>query len=887
MIRTDDIYTTQQIASAAEVFVDSLSARFPGDTFDSLFHRGTLRRAYWTALQAALSQYAARDKAPLTQVLMRGHALADRAVVSELFRLFTPGQAPDYEAVGARWAQMLDLPPAEGASLAAEAQMLFHTLAAELRQSAPLRLALGQLAVARERLPDDSLDTIPVTGERDLARLLDVALSAGPGMVALQVRHLLALAAHCPPRAAGSPARTLAALARLAEALPPDALAELWAAVDALDDAALRAPSLAYLAPHLERAGLVPDALALVEGVLATRPAPLAPAERVAVLLALAPHLGAGDGEASLIAVQQRALEAAQAIGDPASRVRALGALAEHLSPDWQPVAVTSAFETARGIPSDLARAAALAALPPHLPAEFHAPLLTIAGELAQPEVRALLLGRMLPYLSPALRAPALVDALNAVAAISGDDARSAALIALAPGVEAVGSLQHMPDGLHQAMQVLFTIARAGDRARAFAALAPALSPELLGEALLALKSIGDADERARALARLAPHLPAELQVAAFGMARELAVPGARALALGAIAPYLAPVARFTALDEALEAALAAAPGEVRVATLADLAPHLPAEDRPSLLSAALEAASTVAGDAAQAQALVRLVPHLSAEQLPDALACARMIRDPLDCAFVMGALLPRLASDEAARVGQEALDLARALRPVHQRASALAAIAPVLPAELLEGVIAAALAIESPYDRMRVLAALLPRRPLQLRDKALATARLVPNRAQRVDALLEVVLYLEQEERLSVLSEVLETARGIDDEYDRASALAHLAPHLGTHDAARSRRQDALSLALDACLEMPQDERFADALARLAELAIALLPPAQAYLLWRRAALALRGQPEADVLVALAALAPLITHLGAALAPDDIAGALWNALSGALPMDS
>ena len=881
MIQAENIYTTQEIASAAEVFVDALSALFPGDTFDSLFHRGTLRRAYWTALQAALNHYAASDKVSLTRGLMREHALADRAVVDELLRLFAPGQAPSYETVGVRWAQMLDLPLDESAPLSAEAQVLFHALAAELRQSAPLRLALGQLALAHDRVPDDDLDTIPATREQDLARLLDVALTGGPGMAALQVRHLLALATRCPPRAAESPARSLAALARLAESLPPEALAGSWAAVDALDDAALRARSLAHLAPHLERAGLVPDALALVEGVLAARPAPLAPAERVVVLLALAPHLGPADSESSLISVQQRALEAAQAIGDPASRVRALGALAEHLPPDWQPVAVTSAFETARSIPSDLARAAALTALPPHLPAEFHAPLLAIASELAQPEVRAMLLGRMLPYLSPALRARALVDALNAVAAISGDDARSAALIALAPGVEAVGSLQHMPDGLRQAMRVLFTITREGDRARAFAALAPALSPELLGEALLALKSIGDADERARALARLAPHLPAELPVAAFGMARELAVPGARALALGAIAPYLAPVARLTALDEAVEAALAATPGELRVTTLVDLAPHLPAEDRPLVLSAALQAATTVAEDAARAQALVRLAPHLAGEQLPDALACAQTIRDPLDCAFVLGALLPRLAGEEATQVGVEALDLARALRPVHQRASALAAIAPVLPAELLEGAIAAALDIESPYDRMRVLAALLPRCPAQLRDEALATARVMPNRAQRVDALLEVVLYLDQEARAAVLSEVLETSLGIDDEYDRASALAHLAPYLGTHDAARNRRLDALGLALDACLEMPQDERFADSLTRLAETAVALLPLPQAYLLWRRAALALRGQPEADVLVALAALAPLIAHLGAASAADEIAGALWDAASG------
>lgn len=880
MIQADAIYTTQQIASAAEVFVDALSALFPGDTFEALFHRGTLRRAYWAALQAALSSYATQDKAPLVRGLMREHALADPAVVDELLRLFAPGQSPDYEAVGARWAQMLDLPEDESALLAAEAQVLFHALAAELRQSPPLRLAVGQIALAQERIPDDNLDTIPTTREQDLARLLDVALLGGPGMAALQVRHLLALSAHCAPHAADSPVQTLAALARLAESLPVDTLAGLWAAADALDDAALRARSLAHLAPHLERAGLVPDALALVEAALGARPAPLAALERAAVLLALAPRLGASDRERPLPTLQARALEAAQAIGDPASRVRALGALAEHLSPEWQPVAVTQAFEAAQRIPSDLARAAALAALPPHLPAEFHAPLLALARELDSPEARAMLLGRMLPYLTPPLQARALVEALNAITGINGDDARSAALIALAPGVEAVGPLQHMPDGLRQAMRVLFTITREGDRARAFAALAPTLSPELLGEALLALKSIGDAEERARALARLAPHLSPELQVAAFGMARELAAPGARALALGAIAPYLAPVAHLTALDEALQAALTVAPEEARVAVLMDLAPHLPDAQRIRALDAALESACAVTEESARVRALISLAPQLPDDQLADALACAHSLHDPLECVFVLGALLPRLAGEEVERAGEEALELARAPRPAHHRASALAAIALALPPALLEGAAAAALEIEPPYDRMHVLAALLPRRPAQLRDEALATARAVPNRAQRVGALLEVVPYLERGEQASALAEALEMALGIDDDYDRASALAHLAPHIGANGA-RNRAQDALSLALDACLEALHDERSADSLARLAELAVALLPPAQAYPLWRRAALALRGQPQADVLAALAALAPLIAHLGAASAADEIAGALWGAVSG------
>ena len=875
------LYTTQQIANAAEVFVDALSALFPAGTFDALFHRSTLRRAYWPALQAALERYAGPDRSTLARALMHGHALAEPAVVDELLKLFLPGQSPDYQAVGALWGRLLSLPPSEHSALAAEAQVFFHTLAAELRQSPPLRLALSQLARLQDPLPADNLDTLINTTEQDLTRLLDVALVGGPEMAGLQVRHLLALAGQNAARSDDTLTVTLTALARLAERLPTEALASLWAAVDALDEPATRARTLAHLAPHLERAGLIPDALALVENALASPSSPLSAAERADVLLTLAPHLGASELNQPLPSLQQRALEAAQAIGDAASRVRVLGALAEHLPPELQSVAVTWAFEASRHIPSDMARATALAELPPHLPPEFHASLLAIARELASPEACALLLGQMLPYVPSALQVGTLTEALNAIAAISGDDARTAALIALTPGVEAVGSLQRLPDELQRAMQVLFSISGENNRARAFVALAPTLSPELLAEALQALKGIDDPLDRARALSQLAPHLPVELQVAAFGAARELSTPEARALALSAIAPYLAsPVARATAFNEALTAALDARPDESRVAALVELIPRLPV----ALAEQALEAAQTITcameTDSARAQALTCLAPHLRPGQLEAALACALAIRDPLERVTALGALLPFLPEPLARRAGKAALELAANLRAAHQRASALATVAPVLPPALLEAALALAQRIEAPYDRTHVLVALLPQRPEVLCQEALRTARAVPNRMQRVAALLEVVPHLEPDARPPILAETLETALGIDDDYDRASALAQLAPHISPH-AARNRSQEALSLALDACLEIAPTEHCADRLANLAAQAVQLLTPAQAYPLWRRVVLALRGLPEPDVLAALAALAPLIAHLGATPALDELVEALEVAVSG------
>jgi len=229
------------------------------------------------------------------------------------------------------------------------------------------------------------------------------------------------------------------------------------AALDKLSDPELRLRILGRIAPHLRR--IEPcDPLALVQQAMNSSQPPLDPALRVEVLLELAPHLDAPDQDRALPSFQQRLLEGVQAIGDPASRVRALGALIEHLSPELQSEALSVAFDVAsRCIENDMARAAALSVLPPHLPPEFHSQLLAIAYGLEAPDARALLLGRMIPYLTPPIQTQALIGALNAIEQINGDDARTAALIGLAPYIDSVGPLQNIPEGLRQAITVTFS----------------------------------------------------------------------------------------------------------------------------------------------------------------------------------------------------------------------------------------------------------------------------------------------------------------------------------------------------------------------------------------------------------------------------------------------
>ncbi len=881
---SEDIHTTQELANAAESFVSALGALFPGDSFEEFFHGRTLHRAYWVALQDALVQYTAPENAPFAHGLLSGQVLAEPPVVDELLRLFVPDQTPDYDIVADLWADALDMPDDMHDTLADAAETFFELLAAELRRSADLRLVLDQLVRSLYgSLPDKDAAAAVATAEQDLNRLLEAALVAGPGSLGLQVRHLIALAARPPD--SDDVGELVAALTHVAGQLSADALRAVWDGLESVRDTGLRLRSLARLAPYLVRLEIVPDALALVQAALDDASAdgtPSDPALRVDVLLSLAPHVDAPARDRALPSFQQRVLAGVQAIDDAASRVRALGAVIANLPPHLQAEAVSLAFDAAACcIENDVARATALSVLPPHLPPEFHLRLLSIAYELEMPDARVLLMARMIPYLPQELQSRALMAALHAVEQINGDDARAAALIGLAPYIDAVGPLVDVPDGLQQAIMVTFSIEREGDRARAFAALAPYLSPELLSEALHALKSIGDDYDRALTLTQLASHLSPDLQVAAFAIAQEIESAEARAMALAAIAPYLSAAARLQALADALVAALAVPRRYDRVVVLVDLAPHLPDDLQRRALHEALTATRSIRDESERSRALVFLAPHLLEDQLADALADAYTILDPLERVPALSALVPYLPPEPQVRVGQDVINLAHALKPPHQKASILAAIAPVLPDSLVDKAIGVAEQIDTPYDRMHVLTALLPRRPDDLHEAALAAAHDVPDRYQRVSALLELIPHTSYALRYPILDTALDTALGIADDYDRASALAHLAPYIDTQTDVQNRQQDALSLALDACLDVADSGLRAALLARLAETWVRLLSPAQSYTLWRRIALFLRKRPETDVLADLAALAPVMTLIGTPGASDEVASALFDAVFG------
>lgn len=871
MSSSEGIRSTQQLANAAEVFTRTLGAQFPGDTFDQFFHSETVRRAYWDVLEQVLSSYTTPENTTLVKALMDGHVLADPQVVAELLKLFLPGQQPDYAAVARHWAGALSIPLDQHPNLPHETERLLTALAAELRGSTDLRIALEQLA---------GLRYAPVTPapDDDLARLLDVALTSGRGMLAQQVQHLLNLSAERDSTPPDQDEVILAALVHVADHLTLDKLREVWARVQRLDNRSVRLKITGQLSPRLSQAGLVPDPLAPIESLFNESDPPIDPVLRVHVLLSLAPHLEMRDLNQRMMAFQQRMLTNVEAIDDPASRVRALSALIEELPPFLQNEAIALACETAACcIPNEFARVAALSALPPRLPPEFHAQLVNIATEIESPDARALLLGRMLPYLPETLQQPTLDNALDAIGQISREETRAGALIALAPYMNILGTLQNAPETLQEVIAVIFSIGNDDARARAFAALAPYLSPELLTEALHLMKSIQDDNDRAVTLIRLAPHLPPELSVAAFTIAREIKPHESRASALAAVAPYLSATARADALTDAFVAALSISRRYDRVVALDDLAPHLPDDLQQKAMQEALTAARSIPDESERRRALVFLAPHIPGELLADALADAYTLTDLLERVPALTALMPRLPEEPRARVAKDVLEIASSFDTPQHKASILAAVAPYLPDAFFNEVLGTVDAIDTPYEKLHVLIALLPHMPDLLRGAALDAARKVLDPYERASALLEVVPHTPPTLRPAILEEVLRTALQIEDSYDRASAFANLAPYVGVQSDEQNRQEDALWLALDACFEVADPVVRAELLARLASEWVDLLIPVRSYKLWRHVVDYLRGQPYIRVIADLAALRPVIEHMEAPGAADAITEAVME----------
>jgi hypothetical protein len=586
------------------------------------------------------------------------------------------------------------------------------------------------------------------------------------------------------------------ALRALAPTLPPeqraDAIAEAFAAANAINGACDRALTLAMLSRYLspENQG------SIVSQALAAAKTHDNDEVRGRALELIAPYLSAEQ------AVE--ALRSTKSMGGDWSRARALRALAPYLPPDQ----LTTVIDDVRAIVDKPARVYAFAILATHLPREQKTKILTEALDVTKTLDEDWARSNALEAMAPNFRSfEEATDALTIAAAIEEERYRAKALAALAPFLstqqktttlaglfadrylctgrnrseELESLIPHLSRAqLDEALAAVRTIGFDFNRVPALQALAPYLSREKIPEALAIAKEICDSQDCASALIALSQHQLGEQRtrtltealdaVAAIRdeqnrlsslkfhcehflpshAARALAVAKGmsnephRALALGRLAGHLSP----NQIVEALTTAKELGDPKWRTNSLLALAPHLPLGQKTEILAEALAAAGTIATPSEQVSALTELVPHLLAEQkaeaLAEALCIAKAIRNPYLRSVALGGLVQYLPQHEKSEVLYRLLNAVFAISSDIHFETQLSHFASLL----------------SPGQVLRLFAVTKTVQPPKKR--AIATRILVP--------------YLPADERAEALSEVLAITETIEDESDRASELGKLA---------------------------------------------------------------------------------------------------------------
>jgi hypothetical protein len=382
------------------------------------------------------------------------------------------------------------------------------------------------------------------------------------------------------------------------------------------------------------------------------------------------------------------------------------------------------------------------------------------------------------------------------------------------------------------------------------------------------IRTIYTADAEARewvdparqdAIAAIARFVPREQVLALLDVARTVDSPSDRAEVLTTMARCLPPDARARVLDAALEAARMLEDPATRAYALTDLLPLLPPKVRGGIVAEAVDAADAAEAldavpDGGRTRMWIRLVPHLKGNNRKAALKRARAAAyDESQAnrrAFWLAGVACHLSDEKARRVltdavdeftrddmtwwrrvGEELADLARRLPAdllatllnpsgvvdlVVSESDRLSAVAPHLPAELLDLALAAARTLNVAYgDRAKAIASLLPRFSgtfqERARQEALDAASAIDEPAYRATAFTALLPHFTSDDREPVLNEALHAARATTERDSRARALIALVPHAPT-----DIRPALCAETLDAARGIPND-RSVDVMTELA----------------------------------------------------------------------
>jgi len=436
----------------------------------------------------------------------------------------------------------------------------------------------------------------------------------------------------------------------------------------------------------------------------------------------------------------------------------------------------------------------------------------------------------------------------------------------------------------------------------------PALSTDeiqtVLQTALSIVPLISKDDEQAEALGQLAEFLTPPLLEEALVLAQAIERQEDRVLALVQLAPHLAAPQKEQILKEAMDVAKTVKWQRWNERALIEIISQLPEWCQRATLEWAV--ANNFTG------ALVALMPRLPEPLQRDAVAALRAIKEPNERVGALSRVAAQLQED----LRRETLAAIQYLKEESKRAKALINLAPWLPSSTLEEALNIAQQITDTYDRSEALCILLPRwadaghskEALEvLNQMDWSQANLIGHqRSLRANILAALLGKLPANEREAAQQEAVRNIRKLESKYMFSCAAADLAPclpesvtpnltveafHATLDNQQWEERADALQAlaphlpvslladAVAAAAQLPDSHYLnksprAEALKAVAR-RLATLSASGLYPIWRGTLLQLSRSARPDLLWDLPALCPVMTALGCANAPVEIARAI------------
>lgn len=478
----------------------------------------------------------------------------------------------------------------------------------------------------------------------------------------------------------------------------------------------------------------------------------------------------------SAVALQIRYALIAASLRSIAARVppALVVALVEHGV--WSPA---QALSYAKQVPEPQRQSEILSCVMPYLSGKLQAQAITISQELIYPRWRALTLTALAEHIDIRHRTHVLEDAIAAIEVIHDELLQAEVIVRVLPLLPCPSST------LARILQIVHSMSGDHAKAEALTGMIPNMPEAVWPEALQLVIGIRDESYSAKVLSSMAERLPEGELAASLRIAEDMADEYWRGQVLAALSSRLPE----SMLVRVLTSARATHDAAVQADLLGKLAARLPRSLHPEALAICRETGLAPH----QVNVITLLAPRLASAQLREALS---MLRD-------MG----RGQTSRMSRYADGGL-------PSQWQAKGLQALGPFLHGRLLLQALSIAETIEDDEYRTEAITALIRRLGAEDALRSIAATAMIEDGPRQVEALAVLVRHAPSNQRDYVIREILRIVNSLEDEGQRARALA-IAAREALSD---TMRDSLLDRAMVACQGVWDDAEVVASLVPLIE---------------------------------------------------------------------